>query len=303
MFAGLKKKLQEKDARGKIRPRRPVVAALLSVCPGMGQHYAGHLQRGIAMYIALIVVSWLAAIAFMHIESRISIILLAVPFVGVAAIALDAYRLAKNQPESYRLRWSNRVVIYAGVFVFLLATVNPLMDMLVGRSIVRAFVMNSNGMSPTILPRDLVLINKLAAPKRGDVALIQFGQEKKSAQLTHVMEEQLIKRIIAGPGDTIEIRGREVKVNGYKLDEPYAHHGSGGTAAMSVGADSYAYGPKEVPPASYFVMGDNRDVRFDSRIFGFVAREKMVGKVTKVFWSWNLDRGGIRWDRTAMALE
>lgn len=299
MFENLKKKLQEKDARGKIRPRKPLVAALLSICPGMGQHYAGHIVRGIVLYIALVIVSWLAAIGFMYIESRISIALLSVPFIAVAAIALDAYLLAKKQPENYRLRWFNRVVIYAGVFIFLLATINPLMDMLVGRSVVRAFVMKSNGMSPTVLPRDLVLINKLAAPKRGDIALIQFGQEKKSAQLTHLMEDQLVKRIIAGPGDTIEIRGKEVIVNGSRLDEPYAHYEGGATVALSIGADKYAYGPKQVPPDAYFVMGDNRNVRFDSRIFGFVAKEKMVGKVTKVFWSWNLEQGGIRWDRTA----
>lgn len=302
MFENLKKKLEEMDAEGSVRPRKPVVAALLSICPGLGQHYAGYLTRGIMLYIALVVVSWLAAIIFMYVDSKVGIILLAVPFVGVLLIGADAYSLAKKQPADYRRRWFNRAGIYAGVFIFLALTVNPLMDFLVGRKVLRGYFMTSNSMTQTILPRDIILINKLDKIKRGDIVLIQFGEEKKSAQLTKLMEDQIIKRIVAGPTDTIEIRGKDVIVNGYKLDEPYVSYGAGSTT-MAVGSDSYRYGPKQVPSGTYFVMGDNRNVRFDSRIFGFIDKQKIVGKATKVFWSWNLEQGGIRWDRTALPLK
>jgi signal peptidase I len=290
-------------SEGKISPRRPMVALLLSACPGLGQHYAGHLVRGIALYVALIVASWLAAIAFMFVESKVSIVFLAVPFVGVGLIALDAYLCAQRQPPGYRLQWFNRPWIYLGVFLFLLATVNPLMDQVVGKRIVRAFFETSSSMYPTILTRDIVLVNKLAFPGRGELALVRFSPDQGRAnKLSRLIDDQLIKRVIAVPGDTVETRGREVFVNGARLTEPYAHH-SEGVGRIATGGAADVYGPQKVPPDSYFVLGDNRNVSIDSRIFGFVRKEQIGGKVTKVFWSWNFDENRIRWERTAMSLK
>lgn len=282
------------------KPRKPLTALLLSVCPGLGQHYAGHMRRGILLYIALITASWLAAIAFMSIQSKLSILFLCVPFIGVGLIALDAWACARRQPRDYRLQWFNRPWIYATVFLTLLFTVNPLMDFLVGRQVVRAFFMNTASMSPTILERDIVLVNKLAFPKRGEIALIKFGKSKPSAKLTQLIDDQLIKRIIAVPGDTVEIRNDEVWVNGQKIAEPYAHFK--GLLRFS-SAQVSNYGPKLIPAKSYFVMGDNRNEGIDSRILGFVREDQIGGTVTKVFWSWNFDEGGIRWDRTAKGLK
>lgn len=280
-------------------PRKPVIALLLSACPGLGQHYAGCMKRGVLLYIALIIVSWLAAIAFMSIESRLSIVFLCVPFVGAGLIAVDAYACARRQPRDYRLQWFNRPWIYAAVFLALLFTVNPLMDFLVGKQIVRAFFMNSSSMSPTILDRDIVLVDKLASPKRGEIALIKLGKSKPTAKLTEVIDDQLIKRIIATPGDTLEIRNDEVWLNGRKIDEPYAHFQ--GLLRFN-SAQNSNFGPKLVPAASYFVMGDNRNESIDSRILGFIREDQIGGTVTKLFWSWNFDEGGIRWDRTAKSL-
>lgn len=283
-----------------IRPRKPLVALFLSVCPGLGQHYAGHLGRGILFYVLLIVASWLAAIAFMSIGSKLSIVFLCVPFVGVALIAFDAWNCARHQSPDYRLQWFNRLWIYAGVFLTLLFTVNPLMDLLVGRHVVRAFFMTSSSMTPTILDRDIVLVNKLAFPKRGEIALIHFGESKPGAKLTQLIDDQFIKRVIAGPGDTLEIRGDAVWINGQKIEEPYANF-SGMLRFSS--AESSDYGPATLPPDSYFVMGDNRNESIDSRLLGFIGKERIGGTVTKVFWSWNFEEGGIRWDRTAKSLK
>jgi len=281
-------------------PRKPLTALLLSVCPGLGQHYAGDMKRGILLYIALIIASWLAAIAFMSIQSKLSIIFLCVPFVGVGLIALDAYALARSQPQNYPLQWFNRPWIYGAVFLTLLFTVNPLMDFLVGRQVVRAFFMTSSSMSPTILDRDIVLVNKLAFPKRGEIALVKFGEGKSSAKLTQLIDDQFIKRVVAVPGDTLEIRNDEVWVNDQKINEPYAHFK--GTLRFSSSQGSN-FGPKPVPAESYFVMGDNRNESIDSRILGFIREDQIGGTVTKVFWSWNFDEGGIRWDRTAKSLK
>ncbi len=283
-----------------ISPRDPLNAVLLSFCPGLGQHYAGYLKRGILLYVALIITSWLAAIAFMSIQSRLSVIFLFVPFAGVGLIAFDAWNCARRQPRDYHLQWFNRPWIYAGVFLTLLFTVNPLMDYLVGRQIVRAFLMNSSSMSPTILDRDIVLVDKLAFPKRGEIALIKLGKSKPTSGLTQIIDDQLIKRVIAIPGDTLEVRNDEVWLNGKKIEEPYAHF-NGTLRLNSMQASNF--GPKKVPAKSYFVMGDNRHESIDSRILGFIPEDQIGGTVTKLFWSWNFDEGGIRWDRTAKSLK
>lgn len=281
-------------------PRKPLTALLLSVCPGLGQHYAGHMKRGILLYIALIIASWLAAIAFMSIGSKFSIVFLCLPFVGVGLIALDAWACARRQPRDYHLQWFNRPWIYGAVFLSLLFTANPLMDYLVGRQVVRAFFMTSSSMQPTILDRDIVLVNKLAFPKRGEIALVKFGESKSSAKLTRLIDDQLIKRIIAIPGDTLEIRNDAVWVNGQKIDESYAHFD--GTLRFS-SEQSSNFGPERIPAGTYFVMGDNRNESIDSRILGYIHEDQIGGTATKVFWSWNFDEGGIRWDRTAKSLK
>lgn len=304
MVESIENNVQAGNKAAKIKPREPLNALLLSICPGLGQMYAGHLIRGIVLYLVLIIVSWLAAIAFMYVENRVaSILLLSVPFIGVPLIALDAFRCAKRQPQNYRLAWFNRAWAYAAIFLALLATANPLMDFIVGKKVVRAFYVTSVSMYPTVLVNDILVVNKLASPKKGDIALVEYAQEtKKSAQLTRIMEDQLIRRIIAGPGDTIEIRGRDVLVNGEKLSEPYAYY-SDEVSAINIGGDMNKFGPKKVPADSYFVLGDNRNFSMDSRILGFVDKNRIGGKVTKVFWSWNFAQGTVQWERTAKALK
>ncbi len=302
MFEDIKKMLQQIDAEGEIKQRNPMVALALSICPGLGQHYAGHLLRGITAYILLIIASWLAAIAFMFVQSRISMVFLAVPFVGVALIALDAYRCAKRQPADYKKHWFNRGWIYAGVFLTLLVTVNPLMDLIAGRHIVRAYFITSPGMHPTILTNDIILVNHLVFPKKHDIALIELGEAESEAQLANTEGSQFFARIIGGPGDTVAINKEGVFINGKLLEEEYASFEEPTTPGAVYDETSH-FGPAQVPNDAYFVLADNRTYGFDSRIFGFISKDKIHGKVTKVFWSWNMDDGGFKWSRTAASLK
>lgn len=299
--------LKEMDERGAISPRSPMKALLLSICPGLGQQYAGDIKRGIVLYTLLVVVSWLAAILYMVIDSRISIVFLSVPFVGIALIAADAYLLASRQPKDYKLRWFNRRWLYVLVFLTLIATVNPLMDLIVGKTIVRAYFVSSTSMTPSILRHDLLLVNKLIykamSPKRGDIVLLSFSKDKISSNFTKVMDDQLIRRVIAVPGDTLEIRGNEVLVNGKKIDEPYAFYDNGSILSLSTLKEENAFGPVKVPENSYFILGDNRNHSLDSRILGFIHRDRIGGKVAKIFWSWNLDDGKIKLNRTGMSVK
>lgn len=303
MLDGLIEKLKDLDEKGEISPRSPIKAFLFSIlCPGLGQQYAGDLIRGIALYVALIVLSWVSAILFMLIGSRISIILFAVPVAGFLFIAYDAYKCASKQPIDYKMRWYNRKGIYLGVFLLLLVTVNPLMDFIVGRNVVRAYMVHTASMVPTLLEHDLLLVNKLAykvsSPSRGDIVLIMFGKGRHSG-VTKVIDDELLLRVVALPSETVEMRGNEVLVNGMKLDEPYARYE---TSLVYSGSGENSFTPQRVPENSYFVLGDNRNHSLDSRVFGFIDKERLGGKITKVFWSWNLEEKKIKWERTGMGV-
>lgn len=303
MLGRLKEKLIDLDEKGEISPRSPIKAFLFSLlCPGLGQQYAGDLTRGIALYVALIVLSWVSAILFMLIGSRISIVLFAVPVAGFLFIAYDAYKCASKQPLDYKMRWYNRKGIYLGVLLLLLITVNPFMDFIVGRNVVRAYMVHTASMVPALLEHDLLLANKLAykvsSPSRGDIVLILFGKGRRSG-VTKVIDDELLLRVVALPGETVEIKGNEVLVNGAKLDEPYARYES---SLVYSGSGENAFATQKVPENSYFVLGDNRNHSLDSRVFGFIDRERLGGKITKVFWSWNLEEKKIKWERTGMGI-
>ena len=294
-----------------IRVRKPTAALLLSICPGLGQQYAGHLVRGIVFYISLVILSWVAAVAYMYVASpQIGLLLLSVPFVGVLLIAIDAYLLAKRQPDDYRLKWYNRFWIYTAVFLTLLGTVNPMMDYLVGGQIVRAFFVTSESMQPTVLKRDLVVINKLAKATRGDIVLVKFGKDDtdkpitkriQDQSITNLIKDQVLRRVIGLSGDTVEIRGRQVYLNDEPLQEDYVSFGKQGSLNPLIESD-YRYGPLFIPAGSYFVLSDARQYGFDSRDYGLILEDNVSGVATKVFWSWNLDEGSFQWDRTAMSL-
>ena len=290
------------SAEDQVTTRVPAAALLLSICPGLGPMYAGNMVKGIILYVSLIVVSWLAAIAFMFVDSRVGMIFLAVPFIGMTLIAADAYRSAKKQDADYRLQWFNKGWIYTAVFLGLLVTVNPVMDVLVGQQIVRAYLMSSEGMEPTILKRDIVLINKLAFPEKGEIAFIELDNTGTSSQLSRIMDNQIIARIVAVPGDTIEVRGHDVLVNDVK-PEFSGMNSAEGAGSMSIGGGLEDFPAQQVPADRYFVLADNRNYGIDSRVLGYIEKDKIAGKISKVFWSWNLDEGRFLWSRTAMNLK
>ena len=133
------------------------------------------------------------------------------------------------------------------------------------------FYVGSESMVPTLEVWDRVLINKLAyaldKPERGDIVLFRSPDGG---------EDPLIKRVVGLPGDTILVRHDRLFVNGEPLREPYVN-------------DEFRelqtpYGPREVPPDHVFVMGDNRGNSQDSRIFGPVPEENLIGEALFRFW-------------------
>jgi len=179
--------------------------------------------------------------------------------------------------------------------------------LLIRAFVVQAFTIPSGSMMDTLLVGDYILVNKflygpeipladvrlpgLRVPRHGDIIVFKYPQDEK---------RDFIKRIVATPGDEVQIRGGQVFVNGRALEEPYVKPGSAGPGhGGQSGYCGSAFGcePTVVPADSYFVMGDNRDNSQDSRYWGFVKRDKIKGKAFLVYWSWDSDRHWPRWLR------
>jgi signal peptidase I len=169
-------------------------------------------------------------------------------------------------------------------------------------SVFEAFYVPSSSMRPTLKVSDYILVPKFiyglrlpfvqstvlswASPSRGDVVVF-IHSPNNLEELTHEFKGNLVKRVIGMEGDTVEVLGDQVFVNGTKLDEPYAQ--------WNLGGRHLTFGPIQVPHGSVFVMGDNRDDSEDSRFWQdpFVKIEHIQGRVLLVYWSSsNLRRSG-----------
>lgn len=126
-------------------------------------------------------------------------------------------------------------------------------------------------MQPTLHEGNLLVVNKLAyklgEPKRGDIIVFHYQG---------TVTEDYIKRVIGLPGDTVDVRGGIVRVNGQAITEPYIAELPGYT------------GTWKVPEGELFVLGDNRNHSSDSHDWGFVEQEWVVGRAIIVYWP--LDR-------------
>lgn len=168
------------------------------------------------------------------------------------------------------------------------------------RGAVQTYSIPSESMSPTLQTGDHILVTPLdtmfhhAEPRRGDVIVFRSP--------FHV-DESFVKRVVAVPGDEIELLDDEIRVNGRTLPEPW----------MRTRKANGVRSPQILPDGQYFVMGDARDNSVDSRGFGHVPRDHMIGRVRLIFWSSGAEfsdaanasvlnpdsarREGLRWDR------
>ncbi len=203
--------------------------------------------------------------------------------------------------------------------------------------LVEPFRIPSGSMMPTLLVGDFILVNKFAYglrlpvlytkfldignPERGDVVVFRFPKDPST---------DYIKRLVGIPGDRIEYRNKTLVVNGQPIpqvpDGRYVGVGSGAGQTgylvaeeditgrghailvnpmapdLPPGCRVLANGPITVPPGHYFAMGDNRDNSNDSRCWGLVPDENLVGKAFAIWMHWDGQRTGfpVDWERLGM---
>jgi signal peptidase I len=135
-------------------------------------------------------------------------------------------------------------------------------------SVAQAFQVEQYSMEPTLLPHDRVLVNKFLyrfrQPQRGDIIVLRYPRDPG---------RNYIKRIVALPGDKVQIRDGHLLINGVSVEEVYIN-----------GTPTGDYGPETVPFDSFFVLGDNRNNSEDSRTFGFLKRDLVVGHAMLIYW-------------------
>ena len=179
-------------------------------------------------------------------------------------------------------------------------------------TLVQAFIVPTESMDSTVKVGDHLLVDKLAyAPpgsisrwflpytevKRGDVIVFRYPVD---------INANYVKRVMGIPGDHIRLVNKAVYLNGKKLDEPYTQHidpsiqpyrdnfpgepyGPVASRALEMLANHVQNGELVVPEGNYFAMGDNRENSLDSRYWGFVPRENIMGKPFVIFWSYDAE--------------
>lgn len=133
----------------------------------------------------------------------------------------------------------------------------------------------SGSMLPTLQINDRLIIDKLSYrfnnPQRGDIVVFA-PTEALEKQNFH---DAFIKRVIGLPGDKVQVKGNRVYINDQPLRENYIGKEE---------APQYEWGPQVIPPDSYLVLGDNRNNSYDSHYWGFVPRDKIIGRAVVRFW-------------------
>lgn len=220
---------------------------------------------------------------------------------------------SETQPEIHGVRPVHRPGPTATVADYLESFLVTVLIALFGTTfVVQAFKIPSESMKPTLQVGDHLLVNKFIFGGRGEwyEKLLPYRSIRRGDILVFKYpfddHPHYVKRVIGIPGDRIRIVDQKVYVNGARLDEPYVLHDPGASDPFGDNfppPDSYSveiglrpewaakimqyvhHDELVVPENHYFVMGDNRDHSWDSRYWGFVDRDAVMGRPMVIYWS------------------
>jgi len=177
-------------------------------------------------------------------------------------------------------------------------------------TLVQAFVIPTGSMEDTLLIGDHLLVDKLAYAPPGPISkhLLPYSEIRRGDIIVFRypidVRQTFVKRCVGIPGDRIRIENKQLIVNGKRVYEPYKVHKTSYfdsyrdnfpsepnvrvyEPALDMLRNHVVNGEVVVPPNHYFALGDNRDSSLDSRYWGFVPRENIIGKPLIIYWSYD----------------
>lgn len=300
--------------------KKPWLAGLLAFFfNGLGHIYVGNLRRGLCFFFGTYVIFLIAGVFRSFLLSLIPLLFFTAGYFIYRLIEIfDAVRIARKYPKhdlKYQKNWF--YVVFA-ITCSVILVIYPLGNV-VG---IRSFRISAGSNLPTLFVGERIISQlisyKTEMPKRGEMIVFIYP---KNPKLTYV------KRVIGLPGDKVSVVNQEVILNGktvnlvstdFKLDrfaDPFRDLSSAkifketlpgyeheyfvtqDTSARHSKSVNVIFNEVIVPPDHVFVLGDRRDHSSDSRVWGFVSRDKIIGKVKFVFFSFESKNNRIRWDR------
>lgn len=141
----------------------------------------------------------------------------------------------------------------------------------------QCYLIPSASMKPTLQINDRLIVDKISYhfinPNKGDIIVFTPPEAVVTEEHSH---DPFVKRVIGLPGEKVEVKNGQVYINNQPLSETYIAE-----------RPDYNWGPKIVPANSYLVLGDNRNNSYDGHIWGFVERDRIIGKAAVRFWPLN----------------
>lgn len=285
--------------RGK--PRRPFYALLFSLgATGLGQIYCGRLEKGLILFFISFLFTPVIVLSVKYISSTFTLILLLasifITFLVFLYALIDSCLLAKRIRDEFKIRKYNKWYIY--LLFILVSFSHPVSREIVIRDhFLQAFKTPSGSMLPSILVNDYILLNKSIylrqKPQIGDIVIFIYPNDRS---------KDFIKRIVALPGDSVEIRDNVLYINDIALNyleidpqdlSEIKGQVNGQVLRETNGEVSYKIMVIDAPPQNYprtiipdgycFVLGDNRNNSFDSRYFGPVPLADIKGRVDYIY--------------------
>lgn len=297
--------------------RKPLAALLMSlILPGLGQLYNGTINKAVWLFLIITLLSVpavLLATLYLPADWMIPTLLGSIGLVLLVWLysMVDAFRSARRQPDYVLLGWQCSGV-YVLVFLLWNTLALPLLLEYVSKYQVESFKVPSASMEPTVMTGDMLFADKRynrpgtrQALQRGDIVIFVYPNDRTT---------YFIKRIVGLPGDKIQIRSNEVLING-KSTRVLSENVAGGLRVTETdgkrnwqvfwASNKPTLLPSEltVPPGQVFVLGDNRNDSHDSRVFGTIPLQDVIGKARQVWLSLDNKAQQVRWERSGKVLQ
>ena len=279
----------------KNKPRKPWLAGVLTFFAiGLGHLYYGDIKKGIILFVGgqlFLVLGFSSFLLYAPVGPIIAII------AGISYLVyciVDSVKGAKPYKGSYSMKKYNRWYVYLLYWFEASVVIQTIVEIAVKSNIAQAYKIPSGAMMQTLQIGDHIIADKFtyktSEPRRGDIVIFPFPEDPS---------KDFIKRIVGIGGDTVEIKNKQVFINGDPYQENYKVNSDSNVFPKNIQPRDN-FGPVKIPEDSLFVMGDNRDNSYDSRFWGFVKKSSVKGKAISIYWSWDKDRFKVRWKRIGM---